>query len=476
MKTKSLRMNAALNVIKQCCAIIFPLITFPYVSRVIGTEGFGQYNFSFSIADYFIIFAALGIHSYAIREGAKNRNDKALTDRFCCEVFTINITSMLISVCGLTVLLLCAKSLNRYALLIVIISTHMLMTTVGADWVNSIFEDYLYITVRYIVVQILALISIFIFVRSEKDVVNYAIIATLASAGGNLLNIYYIRKYVKLKLVFDKSVLKHLKPILILFANVLAISIYVNADITMLGYYRNDAEVGIYSLASRIYNIVKRMINAMIIVTLPRLAYYSKHNQNAYEGVTRKAMNGLIMLLLPCIVGLIAMSKPTVLLVGGGEYLTAWKPLCVLSGAMLFALLSSFFTNCILVVNGKEKAMLLSTVVSAAVNMILNLFILPKYGMTGAAVTTLIAEAVNLGIQGYASRGLVAKKLLAWADIAKALTGAALVAAVCILTTHCMGQTIKALIIAIPASVVVYFGFNLLVKNRTLLSFVKRSK
>ena len=143
---------------------------------------------------------------------------------------------------------------------------------------------------------------------------------------------------------------------------------------------------------------------------------------------------------------------------------------------MLFALLSSFFTNCILVVNGKEKAMLLSTVVSAAVNMILNLFILPKYGMTGAAVTTLIAEAVNLGIQGYASRGLVAKKLLAWADIAKALTGAALVAAVCILTTHYMGQTIKALIIAIPASVVVYFGFNLLVKNRTLLSFVKRSK
>ena len=103
MKTKSLRMNAALNVIKQCCAIIFPLITFPYVSRVIGTEGFGQYNFSFSIADYFIIFAALGIHSYAIREGAKNRNDKALTDRFCCEVFTINITSMLISVCGLSV-------------------------------------------------------------------------------------------------------------------------------------------------------------------------------------------------------------------------------------------------------------------------------------------------------------------------------------------------------------------------------------
>lgn len=475
---KSLRINASLNVIKQCCSIIFPLITFPYVSRVIGSDGFGKYNFSFSVADYFIIFAALGIHTYAVREGAKKRDDKQATDLFCCEVYTINVISMLISMCALIILLLCAKSLNRYTVLILIISSHMVLSTLGADWVNGIFEDYLYITVRYIFVQIIALISIFIFVHSEKDIVTYAIITTLGSAGGNLLNIFYIRKYVELRLVFNRNVITHLRPILILFANSLAISVYVNADITMLRYFRDDVEVGIYSLASRIYNIVKRMINALIIVTVPRLAYYSKRNYTAYENVIKTAMNGLIMMLLPCIVGLVLMSKPTVLLVGGEQYVDAWKPLCILSGAMFFALLSSFFTNCILVINNMEKTMLLSTTVSALVNIILNIFMLPRYGMGGAAVTTLIAEAVNLFIQGFSAKKYVPEKLLLWLDIIKAVLGTIIVFVICIITNYYFGGTLKALFIAIPLSVIAYFTFNFLSKNETLLSFVRirRSK
>ena len=172
MKAKSLKLNAILNVFKQGCSILFPLITFPYVSRVLGSDGFGKYNFAFSVADYFIIFAALGISSYAIREGAKYREDKAITERFCCEVFTINVVATATSLVILLMVLAFAKSLSPYSSLILIISSQMILATIGADWINSIFEDYLYITLRYIVIQVFSMLLIFLFVKGESDLWN----------------------------------------------------------------------------------------------------------------------------------------------------------------------------------------------------------------------------------------------------------------------------------------------------------------
>ena len=473
MKAKSLKLNAALNVFKQGCSILFPLITFPYVSRVLGNEGFGQYNFSFSIADYFIIFAALGISSYAIREGAKYRDDRQATEQFCSEVFTVNILATIISTVTLCCLLLLSQSLNKYSVLIFIISAQMILSTLGADWINSIFEDYLYITIRYIVIQVISLVLIFVFVKSKEDVWKYAVITTLASSGGNIINIWYIRRYVRLRFVFSKEVLKHLKPILILFANTMAISVYVNADITMLKYYRTDAEVGIYSLSSRIYNICKRMINALILVTTARLSFYSKNNHEAYLITARNTLNALLFILVPCVVGLSVMSRPVINLIGGMDYIDGWVPLCILSVAMIFALLSSFYSNCVLIVFSCDRALLTATLVSAVINVILNLIMLPYFGMIGAAITTLIAEIVNLCIQHFYARRFLNQKLLIRSDLAKCIVASLVFAIFCIGIVLEFGDNYLSLLIGIPVSCIIYFGINLIFKNTSMSSLIK---
>ncbi len=473
MKQQSLTVNAILNMVKQGCSILFPLITFPYVSRVLGSDGFGKYNFAFSVADYFIIFAALGVSSYAVREGAKTRDDRLATQKICCEVFTINVAATVLSVLLLIVAVICIKSLKGYNSIILIIAAQMIFTTAGADWINTMYEDYIYLTVRYVCIQVVALIIIFIFVKSPDDVVKYACIMTFAASAGSILNIWYIRRYVKLKLVFSRDVFVHLKPILILFFNALAISVYVNADITMLKFYQPDTVVGVYSLSSRIYNIAKRLVFALITVTTARLSYYSKNDTDMYRTTSKNTFNALIAVMLPSAVGLAMLSKPVVRLVGGAEYDSAWAPLCILCAAMIFALLSGFYGNCVLIVFGCDKALLISTSVSAVVNVVLNLFLLPVYGMYGAAVTTLIAEAVNFVIQYTYARKYVTWKIIDLGGLVKCVAGCVPIAGICLVFTNKLGSSVYVLLFAIPLSVLVYFVVNVVLKNETVVSLLK---
>ena len=150
-KNKSIKVNAALNVTKQLCKVIFPLITMPYVTRVLQTSGYGKYNFGSSIVSYFILLAGLGISDYSIREGARVRDDKAKFQKFSEEVFTINLLSTIVSYAVLFALLLFSKKLLDYRLLIIVQSIPIILNTLGCDWVNSVYEDFFYITVRYIV-------------------------------------------------------------------------------------------------------------------------------------------------------------------------------------------------------------------------------------------------------------------------------------------------------------------------------------
>ena len=142
VKKKSLEINMILNAIKGIMRIIFPLITFPYVSKVLGVEGVGKYNFASSMVGYFIMFAGLGISTYAIREGAKIRENKQKSNQFISEIFSINLFSTLISYLLLAVLLCVWPVLQNYTILILILSIQIGFTTIGVEWIYSIFEDY----------------------------------------------------------------------------------------------------------------------------------------------------------------------------------------------------------------------------------------------------------------------------------------------------------------------------------------------
>lgn len=407
MREKSIGKNAILNIIKQCCSVVFPLLTFPYISQHLGVDTYGTFNFVNSVVNYFVIFAALGVNTYAVREGSRLKNKKEDFAQFVNEVFTINVFSALVSIISMAILLLFWNRLNKYMLLVLVLGLSIILNTVGLDWVNNIMEDFEYITIRYIIFQLLALIFILIFVRKPSDILKYTFIYVFANAGPGLLNMFYIRRYVEPKLVLSLGLKCHLKPMLLLLCNTFAVSIYVNSDLTLIGIIKSNYEVGLYSVAAKIYNIVKQLLNAFCVVVIPRISYYiSCDCKQEYNKLLNKTFYVLMGLVMPAIVGLFFLSKDIIIIISGNEYVNGTASLQILCISLLFSVLACFFSTVILIPNRCEKIVLISTLISAAANFILNYLFISRLGIEGAAITTVISEFIVMIITMYYSKNL----------------------------------------------------------------------
>lgn len=269
---KSLGINAILNGLQSILNLLFPLITFPYVSRVLSVNGMGIYNFSNTYIGYFLLLAGLGINTYAVREGTKYRDNKQRISEFASQIFSINICSTLLAYILLVISLILFKRLNIYSVCILIFSIQILFTTLGINWLYIIYEDYAYITVRNIIFKIFSIILLFIFVRKPNDFLVYAGITVLASVGSNILNFFHAKSFINLNFTLKFSIWKHLKPILIIFASAVGVSIYLYSDNTILGLIKGDYAVGLYSVATKIYKISEDVLSAVLTVTIPRLS------------------------------------------------------------------------------------------------------------------------------------------------------------------------------------------------------------
>lgn len=469
MKNKSIKLNAVLNGFRTILNLIFPLITFPYVSRVLSVNEVGQYNFSQSIITYFMLIAALGIDKFAVREGTKYRDNREKFNKFASEVFSINIVSTVISYLLLFIYLTFSGKTSSYATCILIFSLQIFFTTIGTEWLYSIFEEYAYITVRSIAFKILSVILLFVFVRNEGDYLAYAGITVFASVGSNILNFINARKYCKIRLTFGFDWKKLLKPILVIFASNIAVQIYASSDITMLGYLKNDYAVGIYSVSSKIYMIVKSVLGAVLMVTIPRFSFYvGKELKNDYESLLAKVTNTLIILGIPIVVGLVLLSKEAVLIIAGEKYLDSQIPLIILSIAILLSIFSTLFNQCVLLPYKREKVFLKSSIISALLNIGLNFVLIPFIGEIGAAITVLLAEG-TMAIMNYKGckdlvRGYIFndsfKKNLVTVTI-----GTVGIIVVCFLSMKFIPGLYIQTIAAIAGSVFVYFSILLILKN-----------
>ena len=468
----SLKKNAILNIIKQMLKIAFPLITFPYISRVLLEENLGKYNFSLSVISYFSMIAGLGINSYAIREGARIRSDRYKCNQLANELFTINLITTGISYFLLLLSGIIWTKLQSYTVLIAVQSLTILFTTIGVDWINGIYEDYEYMTKRYVFVKLVSLVFIFALVKNTTDYVLYAAIITGSEVLANILNIIYVRKYLVVTLTINPNFKKHILPLLVLFANAIAITIYTNADITMLGIYKRASIVGIYSVSSKVYQIAKSLINAIIVVTVPRLAaILGEGDVSSYNRLLERALKSISAFMIPLITGMFMLSKECVLLLGGRSFLNGNLAVKILSLALVPASINSVFFDGILIVNRKEKYCLIATVVSAVTNVMLNIYFIPKWGLYGASFTTLIAETIGCGLAIWFSRGGHSMRIQFDRDYKSVLVGCLAVVLICLATSP-VENTIIRVGIAVLLSVCGYGLVMIIFKNATITNLI----
>lgn len=394
LQTKSLKINSVINIIKTILSIIFPLITFPYASRVLGVTGIGKVDYANSISNYFVLFAELGISTYAIREGAKIRENKEMLNQLSSEIVIINSVSTTISYLGL---IACSflPFFKDYQGLLLLCGTTMIFNLIGVNWIFNIFEDYIYITVRTFVFQVLALVCMFVFVRTRNDYIIYAGLVVLANVGSNIFNVFYKRRYVTLFRRKKYELKKHLVPILIIFGMSVASQIYLNMDTTMIGAMKGETEVGLYSAAVKLNRTLVTLVSSACTVLIPRLSYYIKKGmEKEYKAVVYNAVNYLTGFAVPCAFGFILLSNELISVFSGAEFQNAVPIMCILSPNIILSAINGFLVFQIFVPFDKEKDTLISTIAGAVVNMIFNFALIIPFGAKGAAVATIIAEGV----------------------------------------------------------------------------------
>lgn len=391
----SIKKNFALNFINILSGLLFPLVTFPYASRILMPDGIGLVQFFQTIVGYISLCTALGIPIYAIREIARVRDDQAECNKMTIEILLLHSGLTFIGYVIVAVLIATVSKIQIDIPLFLLLSTNLFFSAIGALWFYQGIEDFKYITIRALVVRILSLIALFVFVKEKSDLFYYAVISVTAEVGSNLFNFYRLRKFISFRNLRWKELnpMRHLRPALKIFALNMIISIYVNLDTVMLGFIRNEASVGYYDASVRITKAILGVVQSLGTVLLPRFANLISNNQmKEFKALADKSISFVICSSLPLMVGLIFMASPLMYLFCGPLFAPSIRAMQIMAPIILFISISGMLGMRILYALGKEKLVIYSTIFGAIINISLNFFLIPDYGHYGAGLSTSIAE------------------------------------------------------------------------------------
>lgn len=404
-KVQSIKINFVMNSILTMSSFIFPLITFPYVSRILLPSGIGKVSLATSVITYFTMFAQLGIPTYGIRACAKVRDNRKELTKVSQELLIISIIMSAISYMILFILLFSVSKFRCEKELYVILSFTILLTAIGMEWLYKALEQYTYITMRSVIFKFIALIAMFFLVHKQTDYVVYGGITIFAASASNILNLFNAYKYINLKPVGNYNFKRHIKPVLIFFAMSCATTIYTNLDTVMLEFMTTDADVGYYNAAVKIKVILVSVVTSLGTVLLPRASYYIQMGElKEFRRITRKALNFVFLMAMPLMLYFIYFAKEGIFFLSGDNYVGAIIPMQVIMPTLLLIGITNILGIQILVPTGREKIVLYSEIVGAIVDVIINALLIPVYASTGAAIGTLIAEFAVFFVQIYILR------------------------------------------------------------------------
>ena len=354
-KKRSLGVNFIFNMMRTMMGVIIPLITFPYSSRVLGPEALGKVDYAQANMTYFTLLQAFGIGGYAVREGARIRDDRKKMDEFASDMLSINLVTS-----GIAYVLffaaLAIPKLAGYRTLMLLFSTTIILSAIGVEWLFTIYEEYQYITIRSFIMQIISVVLLFTCVKSEEDYMIYALTLVISSVGSNVMNFIRARKYVKFKLRISKKLRTHLKPMSYIFLLDVASAVYLVMDRSMLGYITgDDGEVGLYAAAIKIASVLTSFFGALYAVIRPRVAYMMERDEEQAEKLNDLTARLILLFNIPMAIGMFCLSRQVLHLFAGSKYLGVTSTMQVLMLNVIVATFNSFLINQLFIVHRKDR-------------------------------------------------------------------------------------------------------------------------
>lgn len=385
----SVKKNLIYNFAYQILAVALPLITTPYISRVLGPTKVGEYSYAYAIAYYFVMVTMLGLNNYGNRTIAAVRDDKEKLSKEFCSIYVMQFFFGCISLVAYVFYgILFSNEIMTW-----VVSLYVISAIFDVNWFFFGLEQFKLTVTRNTIIKLFTTICIFIFVKSQDDIYKYALIMVLGILISQLILWQFLRKYIAFTKVTVKDVIRHIKPNLILFIPIISISLYKVMDKIMLGAMTTKTEVGLYESSERIIQIPMALIQSMGTVMLPKITNLISNND---EKSTKSYFSSSIMLVMflssSMCFGIMGVARYFVPLYYGDKYLKCVDLFQILLPSCVFLAFANVIRTQFLIPRKKDRIYIISVILGAVVNIAINFVLIPRYESIGAAIGTLIAE------------------------------------------------------------------------------------
>lgn len=388
--SKSIAKNFLYNLMLQIVTLFMPLITVPYVSRILGKEGIGVYSYTLSIVQYFIILGTLGVSMYGNREIAYVRDDK---EKMSKTFWSITFLKIMTTSIALLLYIIIFGFNKQYGFIYLIQSINIIAAMIDISWLYMGLEDFKKTVTRNLIVKVICVMCIFIFVKNYNDLHKYVLINAFMSLFGNLVMWIYVPKVVlRIKIKFN-NIKYHLIPALKLFIPQIAIQIYAVLDKTMLGILANTAEVGLYEQSQKIIVLVLGLVTSLGVVMLPRMSNtFANGDIKKVNRYFNTSLQGVAYISIPMAFGLASISKEFVPWFFGPDFGSVSYLIMILTPILFLIAISNVLGIQYLLPTNRTKEFTMSVTIGAIINVVINLILIPKYKAVGSCISTVIAE------------------------------------------------------------------------------------
>lgn len=401
MGKSSIKRNFLFNAIYQILAMFVPLVTTPYVSRVLGVEGIGMFSYSWAIAQYFLLFVMLGLNNYGNRAIAQVRDEREKLSKRFCEIYGMQVCMGLLV---LSLYLLYAVYYAANTKLALIMGFLILSGIFDINWLFFGVEEFKLIVGRNLFIKVLSLILIFSFVKGDNALPIYALVTGLGMLLSQLALFPFVKRYVDFSIPRLTSIIPHIKPNLVLFLTVIAVSVYTIINKIILGFVTSPTEVGLYESAMKIIAIPTMIVTALGTVMLPRMSHMIAMQRTGQEALLSKSFLFAIFISSLLAFGIMGVSKTFVPLFYGPGFEKCVELYLILLPTCIVFSLGNVVRTQVLIPRGMDKIYVVSGIMGAVINLGINVVLIPWWGAIGAAIGTFFTESVVAAYQLFMGR------------------------------------------------------------------------
>lgn len=470
MKKKSITSNYIYNLIYQIVVVLIPLLTIPYLTRVLGSTELGIYSYTYSIATVFFLFAALGINTYGQREIAYVQDDIGKRSKVFYELFIIRTIATIFST---LMLLILSFLVSKYSLYYQIFTIYIIANMFDITWLYQGMENFKNVAIRSVIVKIIYVISIFILVRNQNDIYIYVLLYSITTLITNLSFWINIKKVVKPINIEFVDIKKHIKPVLTFFIPQVAVLIYAVLDKTMLGIMITKMDnVYFYEQASYIDKTILMLITAIGTVMVSKISYlFQKKDMRKIKEYMNSVINFVWLLGSALSFGVCSIIANFVPWYYGGDCLPIINLVYVMSPIIILIGLTNVIGIQYLIPTKQQNKYIIAVVCGAIINVMLNVVLISTFGAIGAAISSIIAEFSILLIELYYVRSIIT-----FMDVMKPSFKYILFGTITFIITYSfgslLGPTVYSTIIQIVIGFIVYVVLLLISKDKFLYNNV----